>query len=189
MNSLNCSNLPQFMRSSFLAISILLSASLALPNSTLVSANSTFKPRVENLKPEDGIQAFHLLTPTSGWLLTHLRLYWSDNTGQTWTDITPNLGVARARAVMFLDPQRGWLIATDAAPAGGIAYTLARTSDGGKNWRISPLALFDADDVSQFASAVYLHFLDEHTGWLAVKRATSRNFSVGALFKTSHSGE
>jgi photosystem II stability/assembly factor-like uncharacterized protein len=133
---------------------------------------------------------FDLLSPDESWLRLGQRLYWTSDGGQNWDEITPTgLGTQRLGAAFFLDAQRGWLALTSADSAGSVAYALARTDDGGRTWRTNPLSLFKPGDPNAAAGALYLHFIDAQTGWLAIRRATSSNFSVGALFGTSDGGE
>lgn len=136
------------------------------------------------------IQGFHLISAEEGWLLMDQRLYWTKTGGQNWEDITPSIpGRFVIRAVSFLDTQSGWLVLTESEEGGFVTYTLARTSNGGNSWQTTPLSLFEPGDVSSLASAIYLYLLDSQTGWLVVQRATSSNFSVGALFKTTDGGQ
>ena len=142
------------------------------------------------------LQAFQLVTPDSGWVLLGQRLYWTDSAaaGGPWAEITPpDLGSSSAdliRAVAFSDPQRGWLITTSPTDGVGLpTYHLARTSDTGRTWQTTPNDLFAPGDGMALAGAVFLQFLDARTGWLVVKRATSSNFSLGTLFKTTDGGD
>lgn len=136
------------------------------------------------------LAGFRLISTTEGWLWLGQHLYWTDDSGQRWTEITPaNLGQSTIQAVWFVNPQRGWLVLTPLDASGGLTYSLARTSDSGDAWQISPLSLFAPGDPDTLAEAVYLQFVDPQTGWLVVKRATSSNFSVGVLFKTTDGGQ
>jgi photosystem II stability/assembly factor-like uncharacterized protein len=77
------------------------------------------------------VQAFDLISPGEGWLLTGQRLYSTSTAGQIWTEITPaELDQSTIQAVTFLDSQQGWMILTEDEPDGGVEYALARTSDG-----------------------------------------------------------
>jgi len=136
------------------------------------------------------LQEFDLLSADEGWVLVDQHLYWTRTGGQSWDDITPpDPDQSIIRAVSFLDTQHGWLILTNADASGFVTYAVAQTDDCGNTWQITPLSLFQPGDVSSLAGAVYLHFIDTQTGWLVLKRATSSNFSVGALFKTTDGGD
>ncbi|MCP4544391.1 MAG: DUF1906 domain-containing protein [Chloroflexi bacterium] len=133
---------------------------------------------------------FQLVSPSEGWILFDKHLHWTRTGGADWTEITPpDLEQSVIRAVAFPDMQHGWLILSDSDELGVITYTMARTFDTGKTWQITPLSQFQPGDMSALASAVYLRFIDTQTGWLVIEQATSSNFSVGALFKTSDGGD
>ena len=134
------------------------------------------------------IQGFHLVTKDEGWLLVSQQLYWTHDSGQSWINITPHAAQNRIEAVAFTDTGHGWLISTGLDTSGFTTTTLARTDDGGSTWQIKSLALFDPGEVDSLASKSFLHFINPMTGWLVVKRATSNNFSIGTLFKTSDGG-
>jgi photosystem II stability/assembly factor-like uncharacterized protein len=154
-----------------------------IPNPVDVHGNLAFAENVADL------QAFDLLSVDEGWLLINQHLYWTKTAGQDWLDISPpNLGKAMISAVSFLDTQKGWLILTNIDESGNFTYSIARTFDSGNTWKITQLSLFEPGDVNSLAGAVYLQFIDPQVGWLVIKRATSSNFSVGTLFKTSDGG-
>lgn len=135
------------------------------------------------------LEAFGLLSAIEGWLLLDQRLYWTRTGGRSWDEITPSGVGALIYGVEFSSSEHGWLVLVAAAEDGEPVYTLARTRDGGQAWQMIPLALFQAGDPAAVPDKVHLHFLDEQTGWLVIKRATSRNFSVGSLFQTRDGGE
>jgi photosystem II stability/assembly factor-like uncharacterized protein len=160
----------------------------------LASASPLNAARLASAEPDApdtaSLQAFQLVTPVSGWVLMGQHLYWTANGGGGWAQITPsNMGTDLIRAVTFSNPQRGWLITTSPADTGLPSYHLARTSDAGHTWQTALLNLFASGDASALAGAVFLQFLDARTGWLVVKRATSSNFSLGALFTTTDGGD
>jgi hypothetical protein len=97
------------------------------------------------------LQSSKLISPGAGWVIVDQpsdhpanyddcvfqHLYWTDNDGQTWREITPphtptrNLG-----EVFFLDRSHGWILATDALNEEPDArFYLHSTEDGGKTWR------------------------------------------------------
>jgi photosystem II stability/assembly factor-like uncharacterized protein len=88
-----------------------------------------------------------------------------------------------------LDAQHGWLLLTNTDGAGFSTFAVARTLDGGQTWQTIPLSLFQPGDPNSLVETIYLHFIDSSTGWLVIKRATSSNFSAGALFKTTDGGQ
>jgi photosystem II stability/assembly factor-like uncharacterized protein len=136
------------------------------------------------------LAGFRLISASDGWLRLGQHLYWTRDSGQSWTEITPpTLGQSTLQTVEFVDARSGWLVSTQLEASGAVAYNLTQTSDGGATWRVTPLSLFARGDPDALAEATYLHFVDAQTGWLVVKRATSSNFSVGTLFKTTDGGQ
>lgn len=138
--------------------------------------------------PPATIRGFHLVSPTEGWLWMN-RLYWTKDSGQTWTDITPpNLNGMGMWAGAFVDDQHGAVI-EGTIDSTGVTYAIAQTSDGGKTWTIKPLNLFSQKDNSDaYPGAVSLQFLDVNTGWLQIERMSSVNVDIGTLFKTIDGG-
>jgi len=142
-----------------------------------------------DIKNETYLEGFHLVLADEGWILTNQGLYWTENGGEDWINITPpNLEQSIIQSVYFLDTQRGWIILTKADEDGNVSYSIARTFDSGNTWQVTTLSLFEPGDVNSFAGAVYLYFIDSDIGWLVIKRATSSNFNVGTLFKTTDGG-
>jgi photosystem II stability/assembly factor-like uncharacterized protein len=150
-----------------------------------------FNPGPVGLLGEEivNLKDFHLVTATEGWLLLTGRLYWTKQSGQSWSEITPsNLEQLEIQAVWFVDTQSGWLVLTGIEKPGVLNYVLAQTADGGRTWQFTPLSLFAAGAPRPPIGAVYLYFLDSQTGWLVLKQATSSNFSQGILFRTTNGG-
>ncbi len=112
---------------------------------------------------------------------------WLTGDGGTWRTITPP-ETSRAGgpvAVSFSDANTGWL-ATPAANPGFI--TIAATADSGQRWLVRQQRFFAPADPAGHAGALSMHWLDQHTGWLVVRQATSSNFNLGALFATLDGG-
>ena len=131
------------------------------------------------------IQDLHLVSTDDGWLLLNQHLYWTENRGQTWIEITPaDIGTSVIRAVAFLDAQHGWLILQNST-----TYAISQTTDRGRTWQTRSLTALTPDDLSVPAAAFYFHWLDVQNGWLVMRRATGSNFSVGALFQTTDGGK
>ncbi len=139
--------------------------------------------------PAAPVSAFAPVSETAGWLLTDSDLFLTRDAGQSWEALVPDRGGAPIGAAFFLDVQQAWLITIALSESGDPAYTLLRTRDGGRTWARTPLALFVPGAPEAFAESVHLFFLDSQIGWLAVKQATSANFSLGALFHTADGGE
>jgi len=153
-------------------------------------AQDTIGARLErDPRQAPAIEAFDLVSGAEGWVLSEGRLFWTGSGGGDWADITPaGLGTARIAAADFANTAHGWLAIVKEGAEDAPAYAIARTTDGGASWRTFDAPLFAPDDPAARPGAVYLDFVDGDTGWLVVKRATSRNFSLGALFATTDGG-
>lgn len=126
------------------------------------------------------IQDMQLLNPTEGWVLQDGRLLKTDDNGAHWTDITPP--GAAVRAAFFLNPDEGW----SAVLSEQGAVSLFHTPDGGQTWQ--PAGTLPAN-FPDGTGRITLHFVDRQTGWVAVTRPSSSNFSLGALFHTTDGGQ
>src|SRR5262249_43577856 len=62
--------------------------------------------------PIADLQAFQLVTPGAGWVLAGQRLYWTDDDGANWRDMTPPLAGAETHiaAASFSDAAHGWAV-------------------------------------------------------------------------------
>ncbi len=135
------------------------------------------------------ITAFDLLSAQSGWVLAGQSLYWTDDAGDSWSDITPPVpGNPEILSVTFVDKDLGWVIYQEIERDGRNSFLLARTFTGGKRWRIMNLQLFSPGDIDAFPRAGFLHFINRNDGWLVFRSPSSSNFNNGVLFKTRNGG-
>lgn len=77
-----------------------------------------------------------MMSRTTWWVGTNSgRLYYTTNSGITWTEKTfPGSGAGSVQEVKFSSNTVGWLAHTTAAPAGRIL----RTVNGGYSWYVAP---------------------------------------------------
>jgi hypothetical protein len=131
-----------------------------------------------------------LLPGGTGWALAGDRLLRSENAGATWHDITPAAADGMTlRGATFVDPAHGWLVLAGAPDAENrVRLHIAATQDGGQRWEMAPLAGFNPVDPNSTQGPVQLSFVDAQTGWLAIRLASSVNFSQAALFATADGG-
>lgn len=82
-----------------------------------------------------------LVSGASGWARTYAGLYWTDDGGASWRNISPaGSHPGRLVAVDFADPEHGWA----AAEEGNEPHprsALYATSDGGRTWKRTPIRL------------------------------------------------
>ncbi len=166
---------------------LLISASLttaAIPPADLAAEQSAASTTASQ-GIRDDVEAFQLLTKSTGWLQRGGRLYRTDDGGQTWREITPAVK-GSVTVTHFLDGKRAWVVLADGDAA---TYSLARTEDGGVTWSTAPLDLAALGPTAPPAEPAYLYFADGAHGWLVVKQLTSSNFSLGTLYATDDGGK
>ena len=128
---------------------------------------------------------FQLVSEGKGWVLLGQQLYWTEENGSTWQDITPPLAGAQIMDVFFLDDQNAWAVLN---PNDGSRFTLATTSDGGRSWNAAPYDFSELSQMPSVVTEVYMGWHDTLNGWLVFKFAGGSNFSVGVLYRTEDGG-
>jgi photosystem II stability/assembly factor-like uncharacterized protein len=116
------------------------------------------------------------------------HLYWTDNDGQTWREITPhrmptkNLGI-----VYFLDRTHGWTVSSDADGEGSKEpFYVLSTEDGGKHWQTFPIQRAAVRSVTDMCPTG-IFFADAQHGWISWHWAMM-NSRLGALTAASDGG-
>jgi len=127
------------------------------------------------------VQRTQLVSPSIGWAIlvepsdhpvdyddcAHQHIYWTENNGKTWREITPPRMPTRSIGhVYFLDRFHGWIISTDALNEEVDArFYLYSTEDGGKTWHtlLIQRASYDLRD-DTFPS--HIVFTDARHGWM-----------------------
>jgi photosystem II stability/assembly factor-like uncharacterized protein len=179
-------------RSALLILSLLLSGTVF--SQEIPRGNPTAQPT---------FRIARLVSPGAGWAVVdepspaaenavgaaNQHLYWTDNDGQNWHEITPdpmltkNLG-----SIFFLDRSHGWILATDAlGEEEGANFYLYTTKDGGKSWTSLLLRRqkFNLRDDYTFPSEVF--FSDSEHGWI-LWHWRVMNSELDALLATSDGG-
>ena len=135
------------------------------------------------------IKQFDLLTEESGWVLFDEQLFWTDNSGQTWEETGPSIpSEATVQDVEFIDDNTGWVLWTTIIADGSSNFTIAHTTNHGRDWNTTSPSLFESGETSAHSEKASMGWLDAHTGWITVKQSSSSNFSLGTLFTTSDGG-
>jgi photosystem II stability/assembly factor-like uncharacterized protein len=137
------------------------------------------------VNPPDENMRSKLVSPGKGWVTVGKRLFWTENNGKTWQDITPpNEPADRFGPAFFLDRSHGWVtVAEDTDDYKDDGVTLLSTNDGGKAWqtlilRRSVYKLFS--DMSP--SAVF--FSDPRHGWILWSWASMNSYAYALLGTT-----
>ncbi len=177
-------------------------AFLVLSLLTLDAAFPQAIPRA-NPAPYSSFRQAKLVSSRTGWAVVDQpsdqssesaegasqHLYWTDDDGQTWREITPNPMVTRKLGnIFFLDGSHGWILASDAlGEEEGARFYLYSTEDGGRNWRSLLLQrrMFDLRDDYTFPSQVF--FSDPQHGWI-LWHWHMMNSSLDSLLATSDGG-
>ncbi len=140
-----------------------------------------------------------LLAPGVGWTATSHGLFWTEDEGGHWKEITPPGGKNGAIAdVFFLDTRSGWALLragsklvpgkSDAQPQ----FDLSSTTDAGTTWQtfhvtvppqvIEPYS--DGADVPDLTGQGKIAFADRLHGWMNLSSGNYR----GTLLNTSDGG-
>lgn len=143
------------------------------------------------------LRQFKLVSPGSGWATTGPRenaiesdrLYWTDNNGEAWRDITPPDMPARSiTQIFFLDRSHAWMLSSDAlGDQKDARFYLLSTEDGAKHWRTLMLQrpMFKLMDDYYFPTQLF--FSDPQHGWM-LWHWHVMNGSLDALLATTDGG-
>lgn len=167
------------------------------PSEPTSTPEATFRPATPTTTatpdPELRIFGMRLLTPTDGWVQLATRLLWTDDGGQTWTDISlPPEVQDETFSAFFLDREHAWLSVTSPGSQGlesPSVTTVYRTSDGGETWHEGS---FEGPGVPVggapplFAGTV--RFMDPLNGWFDGAHVTG-TMSLPRLYRTTDGGE
>jgi photosystem II stability/assembly factor-like uncharacterized protein len=140
-------------------------------------------PFVQALSVQSDIHlaGFDVLSTTEGWVQLNNSLFWTSDSGQTWTNITPVLSAnASILTVKFTDEKNGWILWADDA-----ASHLSHTTDGA-SWITQAFDL--SNDMNLIAGRVWIYWLNSQTGWISARWSSGLNFSLGALWRTNDGG-
>jgi photosystem II stability/assembly factor-like uncharacterized protein len=127
------------------------------------------------------IQDTGWLSVAQGWLVLGNHLYWTNDRGKTWADISPT----PVQLAYFLPA--GKKLPSGQAWALSIPnqkqVTLCQSSTGGATWESLELPLPPAN-----WWPLQLHFTSATTGWVVMQTETSQAFRTGILLKTRNDG-
>lgn len=130
---------------------------------------------------------FHMLSESEGiaWGVTKgaLRLYLTEDFGETWVDISPSSNIqfkdklVYGHDIVFTDKDHGWIVRN----GGSEGTMLMNTSDGGKEWKLSSLP--DAEEITG------LSFTSSMNGWVMASAEATSSWEEKNLFRTNDQGE
>ncbi len=151
----------------------------------LPSASQSLAAEVSAPTTASDIRDFKLVREDMGWLLMGQQLYWTNNNGLAWQDITPPLAGDEIMDVFFLDDQNAWAVLNQNATS---QFTLANTTNGGAAWNSAKHDFSELEQAPSAVAEVHMGWRDTLNGWLVFKFATGSNFSVGLLYSTQDGG-
>ncbi|MWV42353.1 hypothetical protein GRF59_01805 [Paenibacillus sp. HJL G12] len=130
---------------------------------------------------------FQLLSETKGiaWGLTRneLRLYLTEDNGQTWVNISPSANVQfpsnprYGKNIYFTDPMNGWIVRD---PSGMSETIILHTNDGGESWDIA--------SIPQKNKISALTFSSPQRGWLMTSEDSTPGKELKVLYRTDDGG-
>jgi photosystem II stability/assembly factor-like uncharacterized protein len=112
-----------------------------------------------------------------GWARLGLGLYWTDDGGREWRQITPPLhDPADLRGAYFRDQRYGWTLAEEGTE-GTERQVIFSTADGGRSWLRTPLRI---KRLLLPAASVSFSALDDRRIFALVRRSgdTASNFGI-----------
>lgn len=159
-----------------LALSILLPSALQ-PN----------KPARAQIIPEEtphAVVSSKLVSPGIGWAALMrdfncapgnvfppcppMRLYWTEDNGKHWWNITPpDMPARNIRQVFFVDRFHGWMLSSDAlSEETNAPFFLFSTEDSRKTWRTLVLRRPMFNMMDDYTFPTELFFSDSEHGWM-----------------------
>lgn len=126
-----------------------------------------------------------MLAPRVGWALAGGHVFFTENGGVDWKNITPHsrFGGEDIRDVFFLDAKHGWVLFSEYAEP-DCKFELAYTDSAGASWSLFPIKISGGD----FSPGGTIAFADTRHGWMVIDLATSSAFRAGTLFLTIDGG-
>ncbi|GAB6930224.1 hypothetical protein JCM10914A_42070 [Paenibacillus sp. JCM 10914] len=156
---------------------------------TLVTPDTVMKAPEEKSKYQihTRLTDFHLLSESTGvaWGITDaaLRLYRTQDYGETWVDISPSSNVpfggklVYGKDIVFTDKDHGWIIRNK---QGSAETVLLNTSNGGESWKIS--------SIPGTGEVTALSFVSPQQGWILSTDDLTRGSEQKSLYRTTNSG-
>jgi photosystem II stability/assembly factor-like uncharacterized protein len=142
------------------------------------------------LQPLSGptVRDGELFTSGSGYVLNTSGIFWTEDFGATWQDITPaGFQPAQIIAVEFLMDGEGWL-SVDSEDGFTVLHNGANRGDWVPAQELDTVVALEK--VREFGAQPQtdLSFVDSQNGWLLINTYPRTIFSTGALFATNDGG-
>lgn len=134
-------------------------------------------------------RTMQLLAPSRGWALANGALFWTDDNGEHWNDITPKPAEGSITSVFFLDMSRAWVLFVADAGNDMLRLNLATTTTRGHTWSFKAVPIPKQSPGELVPGAQWVNFADNVHGWIVLKKYTSSAFSIARLLATQDGGE
>ena len=173
------------IRTSLMALVFALLSITAQP---ALGTNST--PEQPEILPSTQVQ-FALTGSETGWLRSDNRIFYTENNGSSWQNVSPALNESESlQDAFFLDSAHAFALALSASKEEW-QLSLLKTADTGASWQAEAIDLkkISPDFAGVPFGNAFLEWQDLNNGWILVKQATSSNFSIGVLLHTTNGGE
>ena len=136
------------------------------------------------------LTAMRRLGPQTGWAMNADALYWTDDDGKQWRQITPpKADTERIADVFFVNDAIGFALLANEDRNGRVApFRLAATVNGGGNWSLQSVDLLSSREAQLLSDRGSVSFTDSAHGWLLLRISSGSNFSRAMLFQTADGG-
>ena len=115
------------------------------------------------------------LSAQQGWLVSGNRLYWTNDRGEAWDDISP----AVVQLAYLLPGGQAWALSTSTEEL----VALYHSSNLGGSWESLEIPLPPGS-----WWPLQLQFSSASSGWMVMQKETGQTFSTAILMKTSDGG-
>lgn len=149
--------------------------------------NSTESAEMAKYQIQTRLTDFQLLNGNGGlaWGVTRnaLRLYYTQDQGETWANISPSENVQfpanpqYGQSIYFVDSTNGWIVREG---MGGTDTMVLRTNNGGVSWSLSSLSKTD--------KVTAISFVSPEKGWILTTVDTSIGKQDKTLYFTKDGG-
>lgn len=149
--------------------------------------NSTESADMAKYQIQTRLTDFQLLNDNGGlaWGVTRnaLRLYYTQDQGKTWTNISPSENVQfpanpkYGQSIYFVDRAHGWIVREG---MGGTDTMVLRTNNGGVTWSLSSLSKTD--------KVTAISFVSPEKGWILTTVDTAIGKQDKKLYFTEDGG-
>jgi photosystem II stability/assembly factor-like uncharacterized protein len=134
--------------------------------------------------------SMQLITAEKGWALDNHRLFWTNDDGSHWKDVTPPHQESETITdVFFLDASHGWaLLCGEQDDRNKLSFNIINTSDSGETWIVAPVRI-PSQKPDELDGHAWLDFVDPLHGWMVLHANSSSAFSWGLLLATDDGGK